>query len=62
MTTVTNPIIPEELTQTLGLALLAHTADQVQSVTETESNLTSNRKQNYTLNWKHKDQLGMTLA
>jgi len=41
MTSSINPIIPEELTQPLGLTLLAHTADQMQLATETESSLTS---------------------
>jgi len=50
MITVTNPLVPDELSQPLGLALLAHTADQIQPVTETVDNLTSNRKRKLTLN------------
>ena len=42
MTSTSNPLVPDELSKSPGLlALLAYTADQVQSVTETIDNLTS---------------------
>jgi len=39
-TSTSNPFVPEELTQPLGLALLAYTADQLQLATEAEGSLT----------------------